>query len=69
MESVGGGDGAVDGAAGTDIVEDGLLLRGEFDLAHEDTIPSNTITGERADTRCGERGSSCRSVKWKDLVG
>ena len=50
-----GGGGAVDGAAGTDMVEDGLLLRGELGLVHEDFVASNTITGERAGTRCRER--------------
>jgi len=68
-EEAGGGDGAVDGAAGTDIVEDGLVSRGEFDLVHEDLIPVNTITSERAEPRRREGWSSCRPMKWKGLVG
>jgi hypothetical protein len=38
MESVGGGDGAVDGAAGTDGVDDLLLLGVECDIRHENLI-------------------------------
>ena len=37
MENVGGGDGAVDGAASADGVDD-LLLEGEWDFCHENLI-------------------------------
>jgi hypothetical protein len=50
---VGAGGGLVDGVAGADRVDDGLLGRGKFDLAHENLIPDNTIAGERAEAECG----------------
>ena len=38
MENVGGGDGAVDGAASADRVDDLLLPGGEWDFCHENLI-------------------------------
>ena len=52
-EDVGTGGGLVDGVAGADGVDDGLLGRGKFDFGHGNLIPDNTIAGERAEAECG----------------
>ena len=53
-EDIGAGGGLADGVAGADRVDDGLLGRGKFDLAHENLTPDNTIAGEWARSECGD---------------